>query len=335
MKDITINWHEWRKKNQFLANILIIVFIFNCTGIGVILDLSFCFAYNKILYFTMDTPVTLLNQPMYAGLIGCVIGIALITFLYLMNEEVMLAGLPIRLLSNTEKLNQANKHLLNTVQKISKAMKITFVPRVYLAEVSYPNAFVSGSNEKNQYIVITQGMVDCLSQPQLQAVIASELTHLKMGDNRLTLLVALASHALLIISDWFFYAYLIKPKEKKTIPMRFVSQLLKIQRFLLPLGTFLLRFFLRQDRVYCADQVVVKLMKDNKPLGEALSIVNNIHYERIDLLSKAYAQISHDEIRRESYFIDPAHFNAMQTFATPFTTHPSVEDRLEKIDYAV
>ena len=270
---------------------------------------------------------------MYATLAGFIGASLFIFFFYLLHQKIMLLGLPVRRLDNDDQLSETDKSLVKMVETITEAMKLIHAPKVYLAEVPVPNVFVSGASENSQYIVITQGLVDTLNTAQLQAVIISEMARLKMGDDRLTLAIALVSHGSLIFFDSFFYTYLRKDDANQGITTLLFCKSLRMQRFMLPIGTFLFRFALRWDRVLLADTLAVQLMKDNKPLGEALSILKNLYHDRISFFRKAYANISHDEIRRESYFIDPANFNQMRTFATPFTSHPSIEERLEQIGY--
>jgi Zn-dependent protease with chaperone function len=332
-KETPIDWQRLFKDNRRAARMVVASFILYCTSIGFACDVIFRFFYYKeSLKNTVHLLITF-QQPMYAALAGFVSGIVIMFFFYLLHQKIMLLGLPARFLDRNEPLQKSDKHLVTMVETIAKAMKLTTTPKIYLAEVLYPNVFVSGANEKQQYIVITQGMIDTLSNVQLQAVIASELAHLKMGDNQLTLAVALVSHVSLIFFDSFYYSYLRKEDDTETIPMLLFCKTLRMQRFMIPMGSFLFRFALQRDRIYLADKIAVQLMQDNKPLGEALSVLNTIYYEKINFFRKAYSDISHDEIRRESYFIDPANFNDMRTFATPLTTHPSIKERLEKIDY--
>jgi Zn-dependent protease with chaperone function len=336
-KDTPINWQRLVKDNRRKAHMLVAAFILYSAGIGFVLDVIFGLLYYKTSFFNTVNLLLTFQQPMYATLAGFVIGTVLMFFFYLLHQKIMLLGLPVRILNRDDTVQAADKNIVNMVETIAKAMKLATVPKIYLAEVLYPNVFVSGAHEKYQCIVITQGLVDTLNNLQLQAVIAAELAHLKMGDNQLTLAVAMVSHVSLICFDSFYYSYLRQEDEdednEESIPMLLFCKALRMQRFMLPIGTFLFRFALNRNRIYLADRLAVKLMHDNKPLGEALSILNTIYYEKIDFFRKAYGDISHDEIRRESYFIDPANFNTMRTIATPLTTHPSIQERLEKIDY--
>ncbi|WP_412756686.1 hypothetical protein [Legionella bozemanae] len=78
--------------------------------------------------------------------------------------------------------------------------------------------------------------------------------------------------------------------------------------------------------------MATRLLGDNQSLISALiKVRDDAHHINKEEVAETYSEISHDEIRREAYFFNPTNFNLAQTFSTPFSTQPSIEMQLEKL----
>ena len=78
------------------------------------------------------------------------------------------------------------------------------MPKVYVIDADYMNAFASGYSEKSAMVAITQGLISKLNRAELQAVMAHELSHIRHMDIKLTLMAAVLSNITLIVIDLLF-----------------------------------------------------------------------------------------------------------------------------------
>jgi len=79
-------------------------------------------------------------------------------------------------------------------------------PRVCVMETSMPNAFAMGRSRKSTTVCATRGILELLSPPELEGVLAHELTHVINRDVMvMTLAGFFASLAALILQFAFFF----------------------------------------------------------------------------------------------------------------------------------
>ena len=73
------------------------------------------------------------------------------------------------------------------------------MPRVYLIASQSPNAFATGRNPDHAAVAATQGLLDTLSEPELEGVIAHELTHVKNYDTLISTVAATIAAAIMML----------------------------------------------------------------------------------------------------------------------------------------
>ena len=113
-----------------------------------------------------------------AGLLcltGLITGIVLFILLYMIGSKLVywLQGV-------VEITPEENLPLVAMTKRLAKCASIT-MPRIGLTEDLRPNAFTTGYG-KNATIVVTVGLLNTLAEPELEAVIAHEVAHIKNKD---------------------------------------------------------------------------------------------------------------------------------------------------------
>jgi heat shock protein HtpX len=247
-----------------------------------------------------------------------------------MYDRIMLLGTDSREITPESAKSLKEKQLYNVVEEMKVAAGLGYMPKVFIIEVNYMNAFASGYSEKSAMVAITRGLMDKLDRAEMQAVMAHELSHIRHHDIKLTLMVAVLSNILLIVIDLLFYSVIFGRNRRQDNRLLFVIIAL---RYILPLITVILALFLSRTREYMADAGSVELMRDNEPMARALLKITQDHKAHAEEYSEAYGQTAHEQVRKASYLFDPESFDPVKSLSSAFTSHPSLEQRLKAIGF--
>jgi heat shock protein HtpX len=193
-------------------------------------------------------------------------------------------------------------------------------PRVAIADVSMPNAFAVGRSPKTATVCATSGLLQILSDGELEAVLGHELTHVANRDVAvMTLASFFASIASFIVQIGFWFGGAFDDSDNNGpgfIVVILVSALVYIVSWLL------LRALSRY-REFAADRGSAILTGRPSALISALYRIEG-----------AMGQIPQQDLRAASgelaafYIVPP---RAKQTIATLFSTHPPLEARVARL----
>jgi heat shock protein HtpX len=192
-------------------------------------------------------------------------------------------------------------------------------PRVCVMETSMPNAFAMGRSQKSTTVCATRGILDMLSAPELEGVMAHELTHVINRDVMvMTLAGFFASLASLIAQFALFFGggYGGEEEERDIMVVVLVSVLVYAVSFLL------LRALSRY-REFAADRGSAILTGRPSALASALLKI-----------SGTMERVPSQDLRRaenmSAFFIIPA--RAKKSLMNIFADHPPLEQRLAALE---
>jgi heat shock protein HtpX len=97
--------------------------------------------------------------------------------------------------------------LFDTVERLA-AMAELPMPRVAIVDTDVPNAFATGRDPKHAVVAVTAGLMRRLEQPEIEAVLAHELTHVKNRDVRTMTLASFFAMLAAVITRFAFYGSL-------------------------------------------------------------------------------------------------------------------------------
>ncbi len=77
------------------------------------------------------------------------------------------------------------------------------VPKIYVIQDSSPNAFATGRDPDHAVIALTTGIIKKLNKPELEGVVAHELSHIGNRDMLLSTAIVILVGFIALLSDWF------------------------------------------------------------------------------------------------------------------------------------
>ncbi len=325
------DWREQLRRNERKTRLVIATFIAVYICVGLIVDVFILQSFypKSTLEQCFYALVTLQALP-YATLIMAGLAVVSLLITYTFYDRIMLLGTDSREITPETAQNLMEKQLYNVVEEMKVAAGLQFMPKIFLIEANYMNAFASGYSEKSAMVAITRGLMEKLDRAELQAVMAHELSHVRHHDIKLTLMVAILSNILLIVIDVLFYAVIYRRDRREDNRLFMVIIVL---RYVLPLITVALALFLSRTREYMADAGSVELMRDNEPMARALLKIAQDHQANAQQYEQEYGNTAHEQVRRASYLFDPSDIDPVKSLSSSFSTHPSIEQRLKAIGF--
>lgn len=326
------NWREELRRNERRTQFVIITFLLLFIGVGLIVDtLMLQHIYRQLsLSQSFFLLISFHQFPLVTCIMAFIAGISLLVT-YSMYDTIMLLGTDSHEITPETAKRLEEKQLYHVVEEMKVAAGLRFMPKVYIIEADYMNAFASGYSEKSAMVAITRGLMEKLDRAEMQAVMAHELSHIRHHDIKLTLTVAVLSNILLIVVDMLFYSTLFGRNNDRE-DNRFVFIIILL-RYILPLLTVVLALFLSRTREYMADAGCVELMRDNTPLARALLKISQDHQQNAQRYEEEYGKTAHEEVRRASYLFDPSDIDPVKSLSSAFSTHPSIDDRLKALGF--
>lgn len=298
------------KENQFKTKCVIALYLLIFVFIGLLVDIVRMNASN----FSegIDRLLTFREFP----IVTCVLLViaALVVLFVIRNfKRILLSGNEYKEILYGKESNAQEREMSRILDELVEVANLSFRPKLFLMEAPFMNAFASGWNADNSLIAVTTTLVRNLTREELKAVMAHELSHIRHGDIRLTLMVGVLSNIMLLVVNYAVYLFLGNSREKGA---NLARAILLILQFVLPLLTLVLQMFLSRSREYMADSGAAYLMGDNKPMIKALQKISG-NYAQSD-----FSQSDTNPTRSALYI-----FSANELFST----HPSIENRIQAL----
>ena len=200
------------------------------------------------------------------------------------------------------------------------------VPKLYIMDDGSPNAFATGRDPEHGVICVTTGLLEKLDSNELEGVLAHELSHIKNYDTLLQTIASVFVGFVTILSDLFFRIGLDimsdSDSDNKTTSavgiIGFIGGVIFLA--LSPLFANLLKLALSRNREFLADSSAIELTRNPDGLISALQKIST----DTDPLEQA------NKSTECMYIYNPIKDKKGKT-SSLFSTHPSVEDRIEAL----
>ena len=130
-----------------------------------LLLLLYCFF--GLFLFSMGMPLEIL----------LILGIVMVAFQFFASDKLVLASTRARVVSAEEE-----PKLHAVVERLSALADMPKPKKIAIMDTHVPNAFATGRSPKNSVIAVTRGLLSRLTEKELEAVLAHELSHIKNKD---------------------------------------------------------------------------------------------------------------------------------------------------------
>lgn len=339
LKQSAADWRKTIRQNRSRTFWVMITYVVIYICIGLLVDLYIQSRhYPQVPLSTLFHALVDFQIFPIATCITVAVAVVSLLVMFAFSNKLMLLGTEYREIKPAGKNTPEEQQLYNVVEEMKIAAGMKFMPKVYIIEADYMNAFASGWSEKSAMVAITRGLMTKLNRAELQAVMAHELTHIRHQDIKLTLCASVLSQLILMVIDVLFFSVLFGGSDNREDNRgggNWLFLVIMILRFVLPLVTLLLMLYLSRKREYMADAGAVELMRDNNPMASALCKISKDHEVNQERYAQDYRRTGHEQVRRQAYIFDPscAGIRSTANFADALSTHPTVEKRLAALGF--
>lgn len=215
-----------------------------------------------------------------------------------------------------------NLKLVNILDALVVSSGLPCTPKLYIVEDAQPNAFATGRNPENAVICVTTGLLDKLEYYELEGVIAHEMAHIKNYDIRLSAVVSVMVGFVVMLSDWFtrisFWSSS-RDHDDDSKGNAIIMLIGLIFLILAPIFGKLMQLAISRKREYLADATAIEFTRNPDGLISALQKISSDPNE-LKVANNATENM---------YIANP--FRGKKSSSSLWSTHPSIEDRVEAL----
>jgi len=189
------------------------------------------------------------------------------------------------------------------------------MPKVYLIDEAQPNAFATGRNPEHAAVAATTGILQLLTERELRAVLAHELSHVKQRDILTSTITASIAGAISTLANFgMFFGGRDSNNRNPFLAL--------IVLILAPIAAVLIQLAISRGREYDADRGGAELSGDPRALADALAKIDRYAKGLPLETAEAHPATAHMMI------INPLHGGGL---AGLFSTHPPTEERIHRL----
>lgn len=190
------------------------------------------------------------------------------------------------------------------------------MPKVYIIPDASPNAFATGRNPSHAAVAATQGVLQVLSETELEGVIAHELAHVKHRDILISSVAATVAAAIMMVARMaqfgaMFGGYGGREERNATNPITLLATII-----LAPVAAMLIQMAISRSREFAADAGGAAIAGNPYGLADAL--------RKIDAVSKR-VPLDANPATAHMFIIQPFSGGGIRSL---FSSHPPTDARI-------
>lgn len=128
-----------------------------------------------------------------------IVPLAGLFFQYYFSDKIVLNSVGARMVTDREA-----PQLVGIIQRLAQQADVP-MPRVAISQTPMPNAFATGRSPQHAVIVVTSGLLQQLTEPELAAVLGHEMTHIRNRDMVVMTMAGSFAAVAAWLTQWMFW----------------------------------------------------------------------------------------------------------------------------------
>jgi heat shock protein HtpX len=246
--------------------------------------------------------------------IALFIAVGMNFFSYFFSEKIALTSSGAIRLSETEN-SQTFWRLAPIVKSLCDRMGLP-MPRLWVIDQDEPNAFATGRNPSHASVAVTRGLLQYMTDDEIEGVLAHELGHVKNRDILISSVAATIASAITWAAQMaFFFGGSRDDDDDRGNPIAAIAMML-----LAPIAAGLIQMAISRTREFSADAASAQYTGDP---GKLISALRKLEAGSQRIPMDVSPSMSH------MYIIKPLSGASMSRL---FSTHPSTEERIARLE---
>ena len=275
--------------------------------------------FKTALLLTALTLFLLFMGQIFGGQRGMVLALGLAVVMnfvsYFFSDKIALAMYRAQPVTR-EQLPRAYEVVERLTQKIGIPM-----PKIYVIPNESPNAFATGRNPQHASVAVTEGILNLLTDEELEGVLAHELGHVRNRDILISSIAATLAGAITMLARMGYWASLFGGMGGRDDRDRGGGGLVGLLMLILaPIAATLIQLAVSRSREDQADATGAQLTGNPYALANAL--------RKLDAYSK---RIPMQASPSNAHLFIVAPMLGGMSFANLFSTHPPIAKRIERL----
>jgi heat shock protein HtpX len=256
-----------------------------------------------------------------AGQNGLYMGLGLAVVMnfasYFFSDKIALASYSAKPVTPEEN-PEAYRRVAPIVQGLAQRMGIP-MPKLYVIPEASPNAFATGRNPQHASVAFTAGILQLMNDSEIEGVVAHELGHVLHRDILISSVAATIAGAITMLASMARWAMIFGGGRRDDRDGEGGALASIAMMIFAPIAAGLIQMAISRSREYDADAASAKYVGSPYPLINGLQKLES-YSKRIPM--DASPSTAH------MFIIKP--FSG-QTLMRLFSTHPSTEDRIARL----
>jgi heat shock protein HtpX len=244
----------------------------------------------------------------YGALIGSVV-YAIITYIACSRMALAVNGAQ-------EIRKQDNPRLWRIVENLSITDGLP-MPRVFVMDDPAPNAFATGRDPQHAAVCATTGLLDIMSDTELEGVFAHELGHVKNYDIRVSMIAFALTAVISLLADVLLRLTWFRNDNREGNNQIFLLMGI-VGAILAPLVATMIQLAISRKREYLADATGALTTRYPEGLASALEKIGQV----------GSATQKQNSATAHLFFANPLKGGSL---ANLFSTHPPIADRIARL----